>query len=99
MRAFRGLTANFLLRSILTSGTPSNFAGKSAVIVVQAATPGNVKRFELVTSLTLFMEALPMIAPEKVAEGTEFVVTIVVSAVAGLLAFLFVWLIVNILGL
>jgi hypothetical protein len=45
------------------------------------------------------MEALPMIAPEKVAEGTEFVVTIVVSAVAGLLAFLFVWLVVNILGL
>ena len=40
-----------------------------------------------------------MIAPEKVAEGTEFVVTIVVSAVAGLLAFLFVWLVVNILGL
>ena len=40
-----------------------------------------------------------MIAPEKVAEGTEFVVTIVVSAVAGLLAFLFCWLVVNIHGL
>ena len=29
-----------------------------------------------------------MIAPKNLAEGTEFVVTIVVSAVAGLLAFL-----------
>ena len=77
---------------------PSNFAGKSDVIVVQAATPGNENRIELVTSLTLFMEALPMIAP-NLAEGTEFVVTIIVSAVAGLLAFLFVSLIVNILGL
>jgi len=45
------------------------------------------------------MEALPMIAPKNLAEGTEFVVTIIVSAVAGLLAFLFVSLIVNILGL
>jgi len=45
------------------------------------------------------MEALPMIAPKNLAEGTEFVVTIVVSAVAGLLAFLFVSLIVKILGL
>ena len=45
------------------------------------------------------MEALPMIAPKHLAEGTEFVVTILVSAVAGLLAFLFVALIVNILGL
>ncbi len=45
------------------------------------------------------MEALPMIAPKNLAEGTEFVVTIVVSAVAGLLAFLFVSLIVNILRL
>jgi len=40
-----------------------------------------------------------MIAPKNLAEGTEFVVTIIVSAVAGLLAFLFVSLIVNILGL
>ena len=40
-----------------------------------------------------------MIAPKHLAEGTEFVVTILVSAVAGLLAFLFVALIVNILGL
>ena len=99
MRAFRGLAANFVLGSILASGTTSNFAGKSDVIVVQAATPGNENRIELVTSLTLFMEALPMIAPKNLAEGTEFVVTIIVSAVAGLLAFLFVSLIVNILGL
>ena len=40
-----------------------------------------------------------MIAPKNLAEGTEFIVTIVVSAVAGLLAFLLVLLIVNILGL
>ena len=40
-----------------------------------------------------------MIAPKNVADGTEFIVTILVSAVAGLLAFLFVALIVNILGL
>ena len=40
-----------------------------------------------------------MIAPKNFVEGTEFVLTIVVSAVAGLLAFLFVSLIVNILGL
>jgi hypothetical protein len=45
------------------------------------------------------MEALPMIAPKNLAEGTEFVVTILVSAVAGLVAFLFVSLIVRILGL
>ena len=38
-----------------------------------------------------------MIAPKNLAEGTEFVVTIVVSAVAGLLAFLFVSLVVNML--
>jgi len=45
------------------------------------------------------MEALPMIAPKNLAEGTEFLVTIILSAVAGLLAFLFVSLIVKILGL
>ena len=45
------------------------------------------------------MEALPMIAPKHLAEGTEFVVTIVVSAVAGLLAFLLVALVVKLLGL
>jgi hypothetical protein len=99
LRAFRGLAANFVLGSSLTSGTTLDFAGKSAVIVVQAATPGNENRFEPFTSLTLFMEALPMIAPKNLAEGTEFIVTIVVSAVAGLLAFLLVLLIVNILGL
>ena len=45
------------------------------------------------------MEALPMIAPKTLAEGTEFLVTIVVSAVAGLAAFLLVALIVYLLGL
>ena len=40
-----------------------------------------------------------MIAPKTMAEGTEFLVTILVSAVAGLLAFLLVALIVNLLGL
>ena len=40
-----------------------------------------------------------MIAPKNLTEGTEFVVTIIVSAVAGLLAFLFVTLIVKMLGL
>jgi hypothetical protein len=45
------------------------------------------------------MEALPMIARKNLAEGKEFLVTIVVSAVAGLAAFLFVALIVYILGL
>ena len=45
------------------------------------------------------MEALPMIAPKNLAEGTEFLLTIVVSAVAGLAAFLLVALIVNVLGL
>lgn len=49
--------------------------------------------------VTLFMEALPMIAPKNLAEGTEFLVTIAVSAVAGLAAFLLVALVVNMLGL
>ncbi len=99
MRAFQGLAPNFVLGSALFRNHPSEFAVKSAAIVVQAVTPGNEKRFELVTSITLFMEALPMIAPKNLAEETEFIVTIVVSAVAGLLAFLFVLLMVTILGL
>jgi hypothetical protein len=45
------------------------------------------------------MEALPMIAPKDLTEGTEFLVTIIVSAVAGLLAFLFVAVTVKVLGL
>jgi hypothetical protein len=45
------------------------------------------------------MEALPMIAPKNVAGGMEFLVTVGVSAVAGLLAFLFVSLVVSVLGL
>ena len=44
------------------------------------------------------METLPMIKP-NLDDGTEFLVTMVVSAVAGLLAFLLVALIVNMLGL
>jgi hypothetical protein len=40
-----------------------------------------------------------MIAPKDAAGGMEFLVTVGVSAVAGLLAFLFVSLVVNILGL
>ncbi len=47
----------------------------------------------------LRMEALPMITPKNLAEGMEFLITLVLSAVAGLLAFLFVSLVVNILGL
>lgn len=40
-----------------------------------------------------------MIAPKNVAGGMEFLLTVGLSAVAGLLAFLFVSLVVNILGL
>ena len=45
------------------------------------------------------MEALPMIMPKNLAEGMEFLVTVVLSALAGLLAFLFVSIIATILGL
>jgi hypothetical protein len=40
-----------------------------------------------------------MIAPKHLAEGMEFLITLAVSVVAGLLAFLFVSLVANILGL
>ena len=40
-----------------------------------------------------------MIAPKNVAGGMEFLVTVGVSALAGLLAFLFVSLVVSVLGL
>ena len=40
-----------------------------------------------------------MIARKNVAGGMEFLITVGVSAVAGLLAFLLVVLVVNILGL
>ena len=40
-----------------------------------------------------------MIAPKNVAGGMEFLVTVGFSAVAGLLAFLLVSVVVNILGL
>ena len=86
--------------------TSQDFVDESAAIVVQAARPGNGKRsdstdgFELVVSQSaLIMEALPMIAPKNVAGGMEFLVTVGVSAVAGLLAFLFVSLVVSVLGL
>jgi len=79
-------------------------AGESALIVVQAATPGNEKRFAVLPAWklsvsSLRMEALPMITPKDVAEGMELLITLALSLVAGLLAFLLVSLIVNILGL
>lgn len=40
-----------------------------------------------------------MIAPKDLAGGMEFLVTVGVSAVAGLLAFLLVVLVVSVLGL
>ena len=40
-----------------------------------------------------------MITSKNLAEGMEFLITLVLSALAGLLAFLFVSLVVNILGL
>jgi hypothetical protein len=40
-----------------------------------------------------------MITSKNLAEGMEFLITLVLSAVAGLLAFLFVSLVVNVLGL
>jgi hypothetical protein len=47
----------------------------------------------------MIMEALPMIAQKNLTAGMEFLITVGVSAVAGLLAFLLVSLVVNILGL
>jgi hypothetical protein len=50
-----------------------------------------------------FLEALPVInpklVPKNLAAGMEFLVTVGLSAVAGLLAFLLVSLVANILGL
>jgi hypothetical protein len=40
-----------------------------------------------------------MIKPKNLDYGSEFLITILVSAVAGLLAFLLVALVVNVLGL
>ena len=40
-----------------------------------------------------------MITSKNLAEGMELLITLVLSAVAGLLAFLFVSLVVNVLGL
>ena len=45
------------------------------------------------------MEALPMIVSKNLAEGLEFLLTVALSAFAGLLAFLLVSLVVNLLGL
>jgi len=55
--------------------------------------------FELVSEFKLIMEALPMIAPKQVAGGMEFLLTVGLSAIAGLLAFLLVSLVVKIFGL
>ena len=70
---------------------------KSCVIVVQAPESGNGKRFEVASSCHL--EGLPMIVPKNYAEGMEFLLTVVLSAFAGLMAFLLVSLIAYILGL
>ncbi len=40
-----------------------------------------------------------MTVPKNLAEGMEFIITIALSALAGLLAFLLVSLVANILGL
>lgn len=40
-----------------------------------------------------------MIVPKDLSEGMEFLITVVLSTLAGLLAFLFVSLVVNIFGL
>ena len=40
-----------------------------------------------------------MIVPKNLADGMEFLLTVALSAFAGLLAFLFVSLIANVLGL
>jgi hypothetical protein len=45
------------------------------------------------------MEALPMIARKNFEGGMEFLLTVGVSAVAGLLAFLLVIVVVQVLGL
>ena len=82
-----------------------HLSGKSAVIVVQAARRGNEKKICGVADLIL--EALPMIVqklvpklvPKNLAGGMEFLATVGLSALAGLLAFLFVSLIANVLGL
>ena len=60
-----------------------------------AVTVSNLRLFNEL----LIMEALPMIAPKDSTESMEFLVTVGVSAVAGMLAFLLVSLVVNVLGL
>lgn len=84
--------------------TFANCVGKSSVIVFQAANSGNAKGNEGggLSSNRRFapvMEALPMITPKHFAGGMEFLVTVGLSAVAGLLAFLLVSLVANVLGL
>jgi hypothetical protein len=44
------------------------------------------------------METLPMITPKDLTGGTEFFITIGVCAIAGLLMFLLVVVIVSVLG-
>ena len=91
--------------------TIPNCAGKSALIVFQAASPGNAKEREggalrrggpIASSgcpLVYVMEALPMITPKTLAGGMEFLVAVGLSALAGLLAFLLVSVVANVLGL
>jgi hypothetical protein len=84
--------------------TFANCVGKSTAIVFQAANSGNVKgneggRLSSNRRFAYVMEALPMITPKYLAGGMEFLVTVGLSAVAGLLAFLLVSLVANILGL
>ena len=88
--------------------TFANCAGKSAVIVFQAASSGNGKGNEAEDSgpnrrFVQVMEALPMftpkVSPKTFSGGLEFLVTIGLSALAGLLAFLLVSVVANILGL
>jgi hypothetical protein len=84
--------------------TFANCVGKSSAIVFQAGGSGNAKGNEdggLRPSRRFanVMEALPMITPKCLTGGMEFLITVGLSAVAGLLAFLLVSLVVNILGL
>jgi hypothetical protein len=84
--------------------TFANCGGKSSVIVFQAAGGGNAKGNEdgglsPVRRFAYVMEALPMITPKYLAGGMEFLITVGLSAVAGLLAFLLVSVVANLLGL
>lgn len=84
--------------------TFANCGGKSSVIVFQAAGSGNAKGNEdgglgSDRRIASVMEALPMITSKHLAGGMEFLITVGLSAVAGLLGFLLVSLVANLLGL